>query len=264
MTDRAVLFVDDEQQILNSLHRLLRKEPYEIAMAVGGKAGLEQLAARKFHMVVSDQRMPDMTGIEFLQQVKESYPDTIRVVLSGFAEVRTIVDAINQGEIYRFIGKPWDDEELRATLRQCLAQYDILEENRQLTEQTRRQVIELQRLNHLLEDSVEERTRSLQFSQEVLESLPLMVVGISQEQEIVLTNNLARTNLTPLHECMPGTDIDDLLPTDATSAIRDCLGGNHHPEFVFTWQDRALQARVSLLGDMDQPRGCILILEEVN
>lgn len=261
MSERAVLLVDDESHILTSLRRLLRKEPYKLFTAVGGKAGLEVLAKEKVHLVVSDQRMPEMTGIEFLQEVKNLYPDTIRVVLSGYAEASSIVEAINEGEVYRFLGKPWDDEQLRLTFRQCLEQYDLLEENRKLAQQIQDQIHQLKNMNQLLESSVEERTRSLQFSQEVLESLPLMVLGISQEEEVVLTNTSARQNIKCLTNYIPGTDISELLPDDAIESIRACLAGTQSEIFEFDWQDRAMSARPALLGDPSDPRGCVLLLE---
>ena len=106
MAEQAVLAVDDEKSILNSLRRSLRKEPYKLFTAESGAEGLEILAAKEIQMVVSDQRMPNRSGTEFLSQVKKLYPDTVRVVLSGYAEAEAIVDSINRGEVFRFIGKP--------------------------------------------------------------------------------------------------------------------------------------------------------------
>lgn len=264
MVEKSVLFVDDESHILTSLKRLLRKEPYRVHTAVGGAAGLEVLAANEIQMVVSDQRMPEMTGTQFLQKVKESYPDTVRLVLSGYAEAGAIVDAINTGEVYRFIGKPWEDESLKLTLRQCLEHYDMIQENRRLTEQSARQLAELQRLNQLLAGSVESRTRSLQFSQEVLESLPRMVLGISQEEEIVLTNGSARAGLPALAGLMPGADIREVLPPEAVAAIRGRLADPALGSFQFEWEGRRLTAEPARLGSDAAPRGCILLLEDAS
>ena len=257
-----VLFVDDEAHILTSLKRLLRKEPYGIFTADGGEAGLEILAENEIQMVVSDQRMPNMSGTQFLQRVKEQYPDTIRAVLSGYAEASAIVDAINEGEVHRFIGKPWDDEDLKIVIRQGLEHYAIVLENRKLHEQSALQVEQLKQLNLKLEGSVESRTRALQFSQEVLESLPLMVLGISQDEEVILTNGAARTQLEPLTNMIPGTEVEDILPEEAVLAIRSCLTSTQFEEFSFNWDGKEFLAQPAKLGDEKAPRGCVLLLRE--
>lgn len=262
MAEQAVLAVDDEKSILNSLRRTLRKEPYKLFTAESGAEGLEILAANEIQMVVSDQRMPNMSGTEFLSQVKKLYPDTVRVVLSGYAEAEAIVDSINRGEVFRFIGKPWEEDDLKGIIKQGLAHHDLVIQNRELSEQTKHQLVELERLNNLLADSVEERTRSLQFSQEVLEHLPLIVLGISQEEELVMTNETARRQLKPLHGMMPGTDIEDILPPEAVKNIRHCLTSSKIEEFDFQWDEKSLHGRPSRLGTEENPRGCVVLLEE--
>src|SRR6185369_3349926 len=107
---RTVLLVDDEENMISSLKRLLRREGYRILSAGGGSEGLEILANNRVDVIVSDQRMPQMTGVEFLRRVKTLYPDTVRIVLSGYTELQSITDAINEGAIYKFLTKPWDDE----------------------------------------------------------------------------------------------------------------------------------------------------------
>ncbi len=259
---KAVLFVDDERPILNSLRRLLRREPYTVHTAESGEEGLALLAEHEVQMVVSDQRMPGMTGTQFLQKVKQGWPDTVRVVLSGYAEADAIVAAINQGEVYRFVGKPWKDASLKATIIQCLEHWDMVQENRRLTEQSNRQVAELQRLNAMLEGSVEFRTRSLQLSQEMLERLPEMVLGISADGEILLTNERARAEFADLRALLPGSDIAEVLPPEVAAAVRRSLADGRADAFGFTWQDRRLRARPALLGPVEEPRGCVLVLGE--
>ncbi|MEB3245044.1 MAG: response regulator [Vampirovibrionales bacterium] len=119
----TVLFVDDEAHILAALKRLLRNEPYQIITATSAKEGLEILTHTPAQLIVSDQRMPEMAGNAFLQQVKLLYPDTIRVILSGYADVNVILEALNKGEVYRFFTKPWQEEDLKASLRKCLVHY---------------------------------------------------------------------------------------------------------------------------------------------
>lgn len=263
MHEATILFVDDEESILRSLQRTLRREPYRVLTAVGGEEGLAVLAREQVQLVVSDQRMPVMTGTQFLQRVGKVCPNAVRVILSGYAEPNIIVEAINNGGIYRFIGKPWDDDELRTTLRQCLEHYRILQENRRLSELSARQVKDLERLNQRLESAVQERTRSLALAQEVLETLPRMVLGISREHELVVSNGAARDGLAGLAGTLPGTDVSEVLPPEAVVAIECCLESGQDIACPVHWDDRLFQAHVALLGDPSEPRGCVLLLEAV-
>ena len=115
----TLLLVDDEPSILHSLVRQLRHDNYVILTAESPARAFELLASHKVQVVVSDQRMPEMNGTEFLARVKQMYPDTIRIVLSGYTDLESVTDAINRGAIYRFLTKPWDDETLRSTLREA-------------------------------------------------------------------------------------------------------------------------------------------------
>jgi len=261
--ERAILCVDDEEGILNSLKRLLRKEPYKIFTAAGGVAGLELLSQHPVQIVISDQRMPGMSGTQFLQEVKKEWPDTIRVILSGYAEADSILESINQGEVYRFLAKPWKDESLKATIRQCFDHYDMIQENHQLHDQTRQHLNDLKRMNNLLEASVETRTKSLQLAQEIVESMPLMILGISQEEELILANSWARTRLPVLQSTIPGTEISELMPEDAVEAIAKIMADASGEEFTFTWDGKGLKATPEILGSGDNVRGCVLLLEEV-
>lgn len=263
MDQPTVLFVDDEESILRSLQRALRREPYRVLTAASGDEGLAILAREQVELVVSDQRMPVMTGTQFLQQVREACPAAVRVILSGYAEPNIIVEAINSGGVYRFIGKPWNDDELRTTLRQCLERHRILQENRRLSELSAQQVVELERLNQRLESAVLERTRSLALAQDVLERLPRMVLGISREHELVVSNNAARAGLAGLGGTLPGTDVAEVLPPEAVLAVECCLESGRDVACAVRWDGRPLQAHVALLGEPDEPRGCVLLLEAV-
>ncbi len=104
--ERALLLVDDEDNILRALVRLLHSEGYPILTANSGATALQVLANNDVHVILSDQRMPAMTGSEFLGHAKELYPDTVRMVLSGYADLAAVTDAINRGNIYKFLSKP--------------------------------------------------------------------------------------------------------------------------------------------------------------
>ncbi|HLO95881.1 MAG TPA: response regulator, partial [Burkholderiaceae bacterium] len=105
----VVLCVDDEPAILSSLRRLLRPKGYKVLLAEGGQAGLAMLAQEPVDLVVSDMRMPEMDGAQFLEQVRMRWPEVIRILLTGYADVSSTIAAINRGEIHRYISKPWDD-----------------------------------------------------------------------------------------------------------------------------------------------------------
>jgi diguanylate cyclase (GGDEF)-like protein/PAS domain S-box-containing protein len=123
--ERTLLLVDDEESILRSLIRLLRGEGYHILTATGGEQALQMLASNEVHVVLSDQRMPSMTGSKLLERVKDGYPDTVRMVLSGYADLASVTEAINRGNIYRFLSKPWDDELLRQNVRDAFERYEL-------------------------------------------------------------------------------------------------------------------------------------------
>ncbi|WP_291316625.1 response regulator [Desulfuromonas sp.] len=106
-----VLFVDDEKSILNALQRLLMEEDYEVITANSGEEGLEILREEeRIGLIVSDQRMPGLSGAQFLEQAKEMAPEALRIMLTGYADINATIDAINKGGACRYISKPWDDQ----------------------------------------------------------------------------------------------------------------------------------------------------------
>ena len=115
----AVLFVDDEARVLNALVYLFG-DSYEAATATGGAQALEQLRARRFHVLVSDQRMPGMPGVELLRQAKAIAPGTVRLLLTGYSDLAAIVGSVNESEVFRFVSKPWQEEDLRATVAEAV------------------------------------------------------------------------------------------------------------------------------------------------
>ncbi len=114
---RRLLLVDDEENVLSALRRLLRREDYTVLCASSARQALELLAVNDVQVVMADQRMPQVSGAEFLRRVKQLYPDTVRIILSGYSELAAMTDAINQGAIFKFLSKPWDDDDLRDQIR---------------------------------------------------------------------------------------------------------------------------------------------------
>lgn len=157
----TLLFVDDEPSILSSLRRLFRPLGYRILTAESGLEGLEVLGRETVDLVVSDMRMPNMDGAKFLKEVRARWPQIVRLLLTGYADMASTIDAINQGEIFRYISKPWNDEEIVSTVRDALENKRLAAENARLTELTRRQNEELKELNAGLEEKVAARTEEV-------------------------------------------------------------------------------------------------------
>lgn len=261
MAEQTILCVDDEPFILKSLQRLLRRHPYKLLTAESGPAGLEILEQNDVQLVISDQRMPDMSGTEFLKIVKEKYPNTIRVVLSGYAEANVILSSINQGEVYRYLLKPWNYDELILTIGQCFEQYELTRSNRELFETVQSQNQELEKLNKELETMVTERTQSLQLSQEILAELPLPVIGISADRQITLSNTSARAFTHFKSEIMPGSSVDDTFSDEAIKHINTFLAQNDKHQ-ISELSDLAIRLRFKRLSNKD--RGCILVLDPID
>jgi DNA-binding NtrC family response regulator len=131
-----ILLVDDEPDILFSLSVLLRRE-FEVHTAEGATRALAFLQQQPVNVIMSDQRMPGMTGVQFLTQARRQCPQAVRILFTGYADVGAVIDAINQAGVYRYITKPWDPDELAATLRQACAYHDQLAEPRRLLDELR-------------------------------------------------------------------------------------------------------------------------------
>lgn len=131
-----ILVVDDESDILFSLRALLRRD-FEVFTAEGGAQALAVLQQHPVHVIMSDQRMPEMTGAELLVQVRREYPQAIRIIFTGYADLKAVIDAVNRGEIYRYLTKPWDPDNLCTVLHQACAQYQAISERQQLLTELR-------------------------------------------------------------------------------------------------------------------------------
>ena len=169
----AILIVDDELSILKALNRLLRNKGCPIRTASSGAEGLKQIRESDvpIALIISDQRMPEMNGAQFLEQAKALMPDAMRFLLTGYSDLGAVIDAVNKGEIHRYLTKPWNDEELALSVSQALEHYRVVGENRRLLDVTRRQNQELGDLNRHLEDKVRERTLEIQAKNEALSAL---------------------------------------------------------------------------------------------
>ena len=245
---RTILLVDDEENILAAMRRVLRREGYQILTAGSGQEGLELLAAHPVDVIVSDQRMPNMTGVEFLRQAKVTHPDTIRIVLSGYTELQSITDAINEGAIYKFLTKPWDDELSRANIAEAFRQKELGDDNRRLSTELARANTELQALLVEKQHRLALDEASLDIAREILHCMPLPIVGIDDEGMMVFSN--------PEADALLGESAAHRLPPEFIARLAEGLGGD------FSWQTSA-GLRIVLcrrMGSQSRSRGRLLVV----
>jgi response regulator RpfG family c-di-GMP phosphodiesterase len=168
-THATILCVDDEPNILKSLTRLFRSSEFRVLTATGGADGIGLLERETVDVVVSDMRMPEMDGVQFLEQVQQRWPAVVRLLMTGYSDINAIIGAVNRGNIYRYITKPWDDHDIVLIVRQALEMKFLQQERARLEALTAAQNEELRLLNASLEAKVEQRTAELKVSNDSLQ-----------------------------------------------------------------------------------------------
>ncbi|HCY63412.1 MAG TPA: hypothetical protein DHV59_11405 [Oxalobacteraceae bacterium] len=227
---RSLLLVDDEPNILSALKRLVRRDDYRIFTADSGAEGLALLAQHEIDVIVSDQRMPGMTGVDFLRTVKDLYPQTVRIVLSGFTELQSVTDAVNEGAIYKFLTKPWDDEQLRKHIAQAFEHKEMADENRRLGLEVRAANHELAKANRQLEEllqqkqqQIQNREVSLDIVHEALQHVPQPVIGLDDDDLVVFVNLSAQALFKDAGPIL-GIEADQVMP-ELWGAIQGAVTG---------------------------------------
>lgn len=231
-----ILCVDDEPNVLRALERVFIDDDYEIITASSGVEGLDIISSIPgICLVISDYRMPGMNGVEFLKEVYARCPDTIRIVLSGYADTVAVVEAINEGKIYKFIPKPWNDDELRVTVDKAIDAYFLKKKNDELSEELRAANEELVQINQNLERLMTQRiediiipSHSQVVARETLKQLPVCVVEIMSEGLISQVNDeVARLfNCIPVHTV--GARVCELFPEEFCSAYEQLMQKNEY------------------------------------
>lgn len=179
-----VVVLDDEENILESVKRLFFRETFGIATTSDHQTALQHIEKEKIKVVLSDQRMPNISGVEFLKHVREKYPDVVRILITGHADIQAAEDAINQGGVYRFINKPWNSDELKATVKQAMEHYDLVIENRNLYESTKTKNEELELLNRKFKNMYEVQK---EFTSTVSHELRTPLASIKSTVDLVLS-----------------------------------------------------------------------------
>jgi len=270
-TRHAILCVDDEKNVLNALRRLLRKEAYVVLTASNGESGLDIMKENIIHLVICDQRMPKMSGTEFLALVKESYPDVIWIMLTGYTEVDTITESVNKGHIYKFFLKPWNDHNLKLEIRQALEHYDLILANRELHDKVIDQNRALKLVNENLEDLVSQRTEELEFknqalelSRTILEELYFPIVGISREGLVVMVNKAADRVLRVSAGLVLGQQAQNIFPSETMAMVMQALANNSLETGVATLPNGVkFNFQCNALSGKFKGKGVVLSLKEL-
>ncbi len=266
--EKTLLLVDDEENIAAALIRLLRRDGYKTLRANSGQAGLELLAKNQVGVIISDQRMPGMTGVEFLSKVKELYPDTVRIVLSGYTELSSVTDAINRGAIYKFLTKPWEDDLLRANVAEAFQRHEMKTENARLTRELKHANDELKHINQELEQRVEIKTREtvhnlgiLRVAQEIVEHLPEAIIGIGDDGLISIANQFAHSMFSAGNtRALLGEDASEVIPIDLLNWMSSDMRIQHGHEKNFYLNGCEARCWCHAMGEFSQSKGMLLVI----
>ncbi len=222
MSGPAILFVDDEPGVLRAMQRLFRKRSVAVLTASGGAEALDLLERQPVDVVVSDQRMAGMSGTDFLKEVRARYPDTVRCILSGYAEMESVVAAINDGNVYRFIAKPWDDAEIQDILAHCLAVAAGLAEDRRARASLQDRATALEEESAQLAELFALQQSLLKSSRDVLDQLPIAVTALDAQGRMIYTNRRFASEFGHL----PGAVLGQCAGEPWASAAGESDGGD--------------------------------------
>lgn len=261
----TLLLVDDEENILAALRRLFRRDGYRILTASSGAEGLELLARNEVDVIVSDQRMPGMTGVDFLRRCKVMRPETIRMTLSGFTDLQSIIDAVNEGAVYKFLTKPWDDDRLREHVAQAFQQKQLVDENARLHQQVTQANADLARMNQQLEALLARQREQVQLmedsagsARELVDALPAAIFGFDNEGMLAYMNHSAMA-LMPQALGQLGSAPEPALADLAARLRLQRIGGKHPGQAVEIAQHH-VRAWLCRLPEGALPRGELLVL----
>lgn len=269
MSERSLLMVDDEENILSSLSRLFRREGYQLYRATSGADGLELLSQHRISVVISDQRMPEMTGVEFLSKVKQLYPETVRIVLSGYTDLNSVTDAINEGAVYKFLTKPWDDDLLRENVREAFRNFELRNENDRLSMELREANKRLLEYNQFLKGRMAEDSNttaqnidSIYMAQKIIDTFSEGVLGVAGDGKLLIVNRAAQEILKERTDLAPGASVDEVLPGALLELleVRATNGGDERELHVDGVTIRVFRSR---LGEPPGSEGSALIFKVV-
>ncbi len=199
----SILYIDDEENNLISFKSTFRRD-YHIHVASSGQQGLEIMEMHTIQLVITDQRMPDMSGIEFLEQIVPLYPDCMRMIMTGFSDLEAVIQAINKGNIYRYVSKPWNQEDLKITIDSALEVYNLKSQNKHLID-------DLKEANQNLERKVMERTRQI------------------EQQRSNITDSIHYASRIQKALMLPSEELEKILPSHfIMNKPKDIVSGDYY------------------------------------
>jgi CheY-like chemotaxis protein len=225
--ERRILCVDDEEGVLKALKRLFFEEDCDVRTATSGEEGIRILESTPdIQVIISDYRMPGMNGVLFLRAVSARWPETVRILLSGYSELKAVIEAVNEGRIYRFVSKPWNDDELKIAVTNAMERWRLARRNEDLAKQLQKANEDLLALNTILQERItdevtalRERNRNLEEAGAVLDALPQAIACLDGDGWITYYNRAANelfswgnTNMkyVPRTKAFPG-NLNDLI-----------------------------------------------------
>lgn len=213
----TVLLVDDETEILHALKRRYRKESFTLLTASSGEEAVELLKSREVHVLLSDARMPGMNGIQLLKQAKDLYPEIIRIMISGYIETENLIAAINTGEVFRFVSKPWEEDHLRDVIHEALDNYEALRNNRE----------DMSRILEHNENYSRQHLRGhdLLITNALVEEYSFPVLCIDNEFKILCFNSQANSLFAGKLGETEEINLSRLLPEETIEQLRNDFGG---------------------------------------
>jgi FixJ family two-component response regulator len=265
-----VLFVDDEEFVLNAIQRHFLDEDYQLHTATSGRAALALLETTPCDVVVSDFRMPQMNGGEFLREVCHRWPETVRIVLSGYADISAVISAINDGAIFKFVTKPWHENELRDAVREAVEKHHSTVELRELAELALRANEGLIEQDQISKDSIhrrnldlEEWVTSLGVFRDAFRAAPVPLLIFDNQARVVEINPAARAVLATPGGGSPRDDVVPRIPQwllENAAATLQGESSENHGHLKVGEADGLLRARFALICHENGMRGVVAAL----
>jgi len=259
-----ILFVDDEEYILKSLKRLFADKDYTILTSTSGFEALDIIQEESPQIIVSDYRMPGINGVDFLRKAYIRKPDAIRIILSGYADTAVVIEAINEGRIYKLIQKPWNEDELKITISNAVDRYLLYKRNQELTKELSEKNEELSQLNEQLKRLLKEKTDLLEFKsqalsnfQNILNAIPVGVIGIDYEGMMVYVNE-AWLKIAGFDWGYLGAYIGDFLPEQLINFVENVKNNGSCQQYFSINKNKGKLLGSPLNNIMGEQRGVIL------
>src|SRR5437868_1369355 len=251
-----VLYVDDEEQNLTSFRAAFRRD-FNILTAISARDGLRIIRETPVHLIVTDQRMPEMTGVQFLEAVIPECPDAVRMILTGFSDIDAIIKAINSGRVYRYVTKPWNEQELKMTLEAALEYYALQAKNKRLLEELHTKIAEQERLVRLFQKYIPERV--LEELMARTEDMPLL----EAETRIISVLFVDIRDFTALAERLEPAMVVELL-NDFFSFLTSCVRRHNGTvnKFMGDGMFALFGAPVSFIGNQENAISAALSIRD--